>query len=151
VEGRSTAPDELDLADAEEPSESSDSRRTLALVAAVALAVILLAAVIGLMVWLVGNPATAEALRDAVIVMIALESVITGVAVIVLVVQVARLTALLQNEVRPLLEASNETLRTVRGTTTFLSENMVRPVVRLSGAMSAVRRAIELIGLGRVR
>jgi len=151
VEGRSTAPDEVLLADAEEPSESSDSRRTLVLVAAIALALILLAVVIGLMVWLVGNPATAEAVRDAVIVMIALESVITGVAVIVLVVQVARLTALLQNEVRPLLEASNETLQTVRGTTTFLSENMVRPVVRLNGAAAAVRRAIELIGLGRVR
>ena len=98
-----------------------------------------------------GNPAQAEAVRDAVIVMIALESLITGAAVIVLIVQVARLTALLQNEVRPLLEASNETLRTVRGTTTFLSDNMVRPVVRLSGAAAAVRRAIELIGLGRVR
>ncbi len=151
MEGRSSAPDELDLAEAEEPSEPSDSRRTLILVAAIGLALVLLGVVIGLIVWLVGNPATAEALRDAVIVMIAFESIITGVAVIVLVVQIARLTALLQNEVRPMLEASNEALRTVRGTTTFLSDNMVRPVVRLSGAAAAVRRAIELIGLGRLR
>jgi hypothetical protein len=151
VEGRSTAPDDFDLADAEEPSEPSDSRRILVVVAAISVALIGLAVVVGVMVWLVGNPAQAEAVRDAVIVMIALESLITGAAVIVLIVQVARLTALLQNEVRPLLEASNETLRTVRGTTTFLSDNMVRPVVRLSGAAAAVRRAIELIGLGRVR
>ena len=151
MEGRSTAPDDFDLADAEEPSEPSDSRRTLVVVAAIAVALIGLAVVVGVMVWLVGNPAQAEAVRDAVIVMIALETLITGAAVIVLIVQVARLTALLQNEVRPLLEASNETLRTVRGTTTFLSDNMVRPVVRLSGAAAAVRRAIELIGLGRVR
>jgi ABC-type spermidine/putrescine transport system permease subunit II len=151
VEGRSPAPDDFDLADAEEPSQPSDSRRTVVLVAAIGLGIVLLAVVIGLLAWLVGNPATAEALRDAVIVMIALESIITGVAVIVLIVQIARLTALLQNEVKPLLEASNETLRTVRGTTTFLSNNMVRPVVRLSGAAAAVRRAIELIGLGRVR
>jgi hypothetical protein len=151
VEGRSSAPDEFDLAEAEEPSEPSDSGRTLILVAAIGLALVLLGVVIGLIVWLVGNPATAEALRDAVIVMIAFESIITGVAVIVLVVQIARLTALLQNEVRPMLEASNEALRTVRGTTTFLSDNIVRPVVRLSGAAAAVRRAIELIGLGRLR
>jgi len=151
VEGRSTAPDESDLAVAEEPSEPSQTRRTLALVAAVGLGLLVLALLIGVIVWLVGHPSTAEALRDAVIVMIALESVVTGVAVIVLIVQVARLTALLQNEVRPLLEASNETLRTVRGTTTFLSENMVRPVVRLGGAAAAVRRALELIGLGRIR
>lgn len=151
MEGRSSAPDEFDLAEAEEPSEPSDSRRTLMLVAAIGLALVLLGVVIGLIVWLVGNPATAEVLRDAVIVMIAFESIITGVAVIVLVVQIARLTALLQNEVRPMLEASNEALRTVRGTTTFLSDNMVRPVVRLSGAAAAVRRAFELLGLGRLR
>lgn len=151
MKGRASAPDEFDLAEAEEPSEPSDSRRTLILVAAIGLALVLLGVVIGLIVWLVGNPATAEVLRDAVIVMIAFESIITGVAVIVLVVQIARLTALLQNEVRPMLEASNEALRTVRGTTTFLSDNMVRPVVRLSGAAAAVRRAFELLGLGRLR
>jgi len=149
VEGRSPATD--DAAAAEGPSEPSESRRTLAIVAAVGLGLLLLAVVVGLIIWLVGNPGTAEALRDTVIVMIAIESFITGVAVIVLIVQIARLTALLQNEVRPLLEASNETLRTVRGTTTFLSDNMVRPVVRLSGAAAALRRAIELIGLGRMR
>jgi hypothetical protein len=151
VEGRSDAPDDFDLAEAEEPSEAPDTRRTLLIGAAIAVGLFGLALVAGIMVWLVGNPAQAEAVRDAVIVMIALESLITGMAVLVLIVQVARLTALLQNEVRPLLEASNETLRTVRGTTTFLSDNMVRPVVRLSGAVAAVRRAIELIGLGRVR
>ena len=151
MEGRSTAPDDFDIAVAEEPSEKSESRRTLVIVAAIVLAVLALVIVVGAMLWLVGNPAKAEAFRDAVIILIALETIITGIVVIVLVVQVARLTALLQNEVRPLLEASNETLRTVQGTTTFLSDNMVRPVVRLSGAAAALRRAIELIGLGRLR
>jgi ABC-type spermidine/putrescine transport system permease subunit II len=151
VEGRSASPDEIELGDAEAASEPSETRRTLVIVAIVGAAVILLGLIIAAALWLVRNPATAEAVRDAVIVMIALESLITGAAVIILVVQIARLTALLQNEVRPMLEASNETLRTVRGTTTFLSENMVRPVVRLSGAAAAVRRAIELIGLGRIR
>lgn len=151
MEGRSPVNDNVDIADVEEPSEPSDSRRTLTIVAAVGLTLVLLVVVIGLLIWLAGHPEQAEAWRDAVIVMLALEAFITGVAVIVLVVQVARLSALLQNEVRPLLEASNETLQTVRGTTTFLSDNMVRPVVRLSGAAAALRRAIELIGLGRVR
>lgn len=151
MEGRSASPDEIELGDAEAASEPSETRRTLVIVAIVGAAVVLLGLIIAAALWLVRNPATAEAVRDAVIIMIALESFVTGVAVIILVVQIARLTALLQNEVRPMLEASNETLRTVRGTTTFLSENMVRPVVRLSGAAAAVRRAIELIGLGRVR
>ncbi len=151
MEGRSTAPDDDDLAAAEEPSRSSDNRRTLIILLAVGLSLLFLGGLVVFVNALVQNPRTAEALRDTVIVLIGIESLITGVAVIVLIVQVARLTALLQNEVRPMLEATNDTLSHVRGTTEFLSENMVQPVVRLGGAAAALRRAIELIGLGRLR
>jgi hypothetical protein len=151
VEDRSSAPDDAGIATAEEPSRSSDTRRTLIILLAVGLSLLLLGGLLVLVNALVQNPATAEALRDTVIVLIGIESLVTGVAVIVLIVQVARLTALLQNEVRPMLEATNETLSTVRGTTEFLSENMVRPVVRLGGAAAALRRALELVGLARLR
>jgi len=151
VESRSTVPDDTPLADAEEPTAPSDSRRALFIVLGVGLVVLLLALLAYAIVLLVSHPAEAEALRDAVIVLIGIESFITGVAVIVLIVQVARLSALLQNEVRPMLEATNETLGTVRGTTQFLSEKMVRPVVRVNAAVSAFRRALELLGLGRLR
>ena len=151
MEGRSSATDDADRAAAEEPSGSSDNRRTLILLLAVGLSLLLLGGLLVVVNAMVQNPATAEALRDTVIVLIGIESLVTGAAVIVLIVQVARLTALLQNEVRPMLEATNETLSTIRGTTEFLSDNMVRPVVRLGGAAAALRRALELIGLGRLR
>ena len=151
MEGRSTASDDLEIAVAEEPSRSSDKRRALIILLAVGLSLLLLGGLLIAVNALVQNPDTAEALRDMVIVLIGIESLVTGMAVIVLIIQVARLTALLQNEVRPMLEATNETLSTVRGTTQFLSENVVRPVVRLGGAAAAVRRVMELIGLGRLR
>ncbi len=151
MEGRSTAPDDDEIAAAEEPSRSSDNRRKLIILLAVGLSLLFLGGLVVLVNALVQNPQAAEALRDMVIVLIGIESLITGVAVILLIVQVARLTALLQNEVRPMLEATNETLSHVRGTTEFLSDNMVRPVVRLGGAAAALRRAIELVGLGRLR
>ena len=151
MEGRSTASDDAVIAAAEEPSGSSNNRRTLIILLAVGLLLLFLGGLLVVVNALVRNPETAEALPDMVIVLIGIESLVTGMAVIVLIVQVARLTALLQNEVRPMLEATNETLSTVRGTTEFLSDNMVRPVVRLGGAAAALRRAIELMGLGRVR
>lgn len=151
VEGRSSFPEDPDLDVSEEPNGPSDTRRTAILVAAVVLFLLVLVALVVGVATLVRNPGTAEALRDAVIVVLGIQSVITGLAVLVLLIQVARLTALLQNEVRPMLEATNETVQTLRGTTEFLSENVVRPVVRMNGAMAAVRRALELVGLARIR
>lgn len=148
---RSTESEDIDIDPAEETNGTPDSRRTLILVIAVGIGVLVLAGLIYGIVTLVQNPETAEALRDTVIVLIGILSLITGTAVIVLIVQVARLSALLQNEIRPILEASNETLQTVRGTTEFLSDKVVRPVVRVNAAGSAIRRALELIGLARRR
>ncbi len=151
MEPRSPASEDGGPAVAESSTPASDIRRTLTILLAVGIALLLLGGLLVLIAWLIRSPETAEAVRDAVIVAIGIESVITGVAVLVLVVQVARLTAMLQNEIRPMLEATNDALRTVRGTTEFLSDNMVRPVVRLSGAAAAIRRAFDLIGLGRLR
>jgi hypothetical protein len=63
----------------------------------------------------------------------------------VLIVQLARLTALLQNEVRPILESTNDTVNTLRGTSQFLSDNVVRPVIKVNGSLAAVRRVMDLI------
>jgi hypothetical protein len=70
-------------------------------------------------------------------------------ALIVLIIQLARLTALLQNEIRPILDSTNQTLNTLRGTTTFLSDNIAKPVVKLNSSVAALNRFIELIGLRR--
>jgi hypothetical protein len=79
----------------------------------------------------------------------AVEALIVGMALIVLIIQLARLTALLQNEVRPILDATNQTLSTLRGTTTFLSDNIANPVVKLNSSVAALMRFVELIGLRR--
>jgi hypothetical protein len=94
-------------------------------------------------------PDQAEAVRDIVIILLAAESLIVGLAVIVLMVQLARLTALVQNEVRPILESTQETLGTLRGTTVFLSRNLIRPVIRFNSSVSAVRRAFDMLRFGR--
>jgi hypothetical protein len=151
VEPRSSALEADEIDAAQESNGTPDARRPLLIAAAVGVTLLILAGLVFGVVSLVRSPGTAEALRDAVIVLIGIQSLITGTAVIVLIVQVARLSALIQNEVRPMLEASSETLRTVRGTTEFLSDKMIRPVVRLNAAGAALRRALELVGLARFR
>jgi hypothetical protein len=86
-------------------------------------------------------------IRDIFLIFMALESLLVGVALIVLIVQLASLINLLQNEVRPILNATSETVNTLRGTVEFLGENVVEPVVKLNGYLAGLRRMLELLGI----
>lgn len=89
-------------------------------------------------------------LRDTAIVFVAFESLLIGILMIVLVLQVQSLIVLLRDEIRPMLEAANETMTTVRGTTKFVSHNVVSPFVRWSGYLSGVRHIVrDISGLRR--
>jgi hypothetical protein len=88
-------------------------------------------------------------LRDAAIIFVAFETLLIGILLIVLMIQVQSLVVLLRDEIKPMLEAANETLATVRGTTQFVSHNVVSPVVKWSGYMAGLRRIVqEITGLG---
>ncbi len=73
--------------------------------------------------------------RDIAIIVVAVESLVIGVLLAVLIWQIWRLVAMLQTEVKPLLDDSKETVNTVRGTATFMSDNLVQPVIRTSGTL----------------
>jgi hypothetical protein len=89
-------------------------------------------------------------LRDAAIIFVAFETLIIGLLLIVLTLQIQSLTVLLRDEIRPMLEAANETMRTVRGTTKFVSHSVVSPVMKWSGYLAGVRRIFgEIAGLRR--
>lgn len=87
-------------------------------------------------------------LRDAAIIFVAFETLVIGVLLIILMVQVQSLVVLLRDEIRPMLEAANETLATVRGTTQFVSHNVVSPVVKWSGYLAGFQAILrEIAGL----
>lgn len=98
---------------------------------------------------MIKNPAQTETIRDIMIIVMAFESLIIGLALVILLVQLARLTNLLRYEIRPILEATNETIGSLRGTTRFLSDNLVTPVVKANSTFAALRRVIELIDFRR--
>jgi len=125
------------------------SRRTLLYAGIAVLFVGLLALVILAVVFMLRNPGQTETYRDIVIIFMALEALLLGIALIVLIVQLARLTGLIQNEIKPILESTQETVSTLRGTTTFISNNVVSPVIKASSSLAAARRALDLLRFGR--
>ena len=106
---------------------------------------VILALIIASVVFLL-NPGTDTArFRDVFIIFMALESIIIGLVLIILVVQLARLINLLQNEVKPILDSTNETVSTLRGTTQFLSDNLVEPVIKLNEYFAGLQQFIKLV------
>jgi heme/copper-type cytochrome/quinol oxidase subunit 2 len=114
----------------------------------VIIGVIILVILLGIAIFFLLQPSTpTDKIRDVFIIIVALESLIIGVAIIVLIVQLASLINLLQNEVRPILTATNETVNNLRGTAEFLGENVVEPVIKLNGYLAGMNRVIELMGI----
>lgn len=125
--------------------EEKQIKRTMAGV--IAGAVILLA-LLGAAIYFLLQPATpTDKIRDIFIIVVALESLVIGVALIILIVQMASLINLLQNEVRPILKATNDTVNNLRGTAEFLGENVVEPVIKLNGYLAGLNRMLELMGV----
>ena len=84
-------------------------------------------------------------IRDLAIVLLAIESLVIGIVLIVLILEVRSLARLLRDEVKPILDSADETVRTVRGTTTFVSDNLITPVVRISSFASGVGQALRIL------
>ena len=132
----------------EQAADRASTRRQRWLIVGIIAGVIILLASLGLAIFALTRDANTTAnVRDIFIIFMAFESLIVGVALVILIIQMASLINLLQNEVRPILQSTSETVNTLRGTTEFLSENLVEPVIKLNSSIAALRRFFELFGL----
>ena len=112
--------------------------------------IVVLALLIGGLIFLFVAPAeTTARVRDIFIIVMALETLLIGLVLVILIFQIARLTNLLQHEIKPILDSTNETVSTLRGTTQFLSNNLVEPVIKLNEYTAALKQLLSLIGIGR--
>ncbi|MBN2556095.1 MAG: hypothetical protein JXA97_09185 [Anaerolineales bacterium] len=98
---------------------------------------------------LIFQPANIALLRDVVIIFLAFESILGGLVLVLLLIQLARLTSLIQDEIKPILDSTNDTVHTLQGTTKFLSNNLVDPVMKASSSFAAVREALSWLRSGR--
>jgi hypothetical protein len=133
------------------PSQSTASQRQQRLVIGLLIVVglAILAGGIYAIGYLLQNEAQTETLRDIFIIVLALEFMVIGLALVILLVQLAKLINLLQNEVRPILQSTSQAANTLRGTASFLSQNLVGPVMKVNSTIAAVRRAADMLNFGR--
>lgn len=126
------------------PDGSQKDKKGL-IIAAVVLGILIIGTVVGLVVLAQkGNAQLAAQVRDVFIILLALEMFVIGVAFIVLVVQLANLTNLLQNEIKPILTSTTDTVNTLKGTVRFLSDNVTEPVIKLNESLASVRKLVDL-------
>ena len=130
------------------PPPSDQEQRMKRIMIGVIIGAVVILILLGVAIFFLLQPTTpTDKIRDVFIIVVALESLVIGVAIIVLIIQLASLINLLQNEVRPILTATNETVNNLRGTAEFLGENVVEPVIKLNGYLAGMNRVIELMGI----
>jgi len=93
------------------------------------------------------TPETTGHIRDIFIIVLALESLLIGAVLIILVVQLALLINMMQNEIKPILLSTKETIGTLRGTTAFISDRAVKPVIKASSYLAGARTFFQLLGI----
>lgn len=105
--------------------------------------------VAGIILLATSDEGTTSMVRDIFIILMALESIVIGVALVILVIQLASLINLLQNEIKPILKSTSDTVNTLKGTTAFLSDNLATPVIKINSSVAGLRKLLDLIGLFR--
>lgn len=132
----------------EPPTEMSADQKRGIIIAVIVLLVLL--ALIGVSIWFLLQPTTDTArIRDVFIIIMALVSMLTAVTLVILMIQLARLIVLLQNEIKPILDSTNEAVSSLRGTTIFLSDNLVEPVIKLNEYLAGLSTLVGVLGLGK--
>jgi hypothetical protein len=127
------------------PQQEELVPRTYIVIGVVVALVLAVLMVLGV-VWLASTQgAKMEALRDIMIIVLALESCIFGIVLMLLLLMMIRLVNMLEFEIKPILEKTNETLGTVRGTTTFVSDHVVQPVTKDTSYMAGLRSGVRTL------
>lgn len=131
------------------PSSQEDTKETgfdvtkwTVIAAGAAAGVILIIFLIGVVLALLPNigatAARVKTVRDLFIIVMGLESILIIFAIAALIIQIARLTNLLQNEVKPILKNTQDTVNTAKGTAQFVSANLTEPLIKASAFMAGV-------------
>lgn len=91
------------------------------------------------------NPQLTANLRDVAIIVFAtmglLIMIVLGALMIVLTYYVQSLVVLLRDEIKPVLLNVNQTMNTVRGTTSMVSDTVTKPLVKLASFLAGVQGA----------
>lgn len=122
-------------------AEEKAARRTQFII--IAVTVVFVALLVTAIVLMAKFPAATVVVRDIAIVFVAVTTFLMGLAMILLIFQIQVLIQVLRDEIQPLLQSVNDTASTVRGTTAFVSHNVVSPIMKFAGFTAGARQVLS--------
>jgi hypothetical protein len=145
VQSKTTVSTDPDAEQTLTAEEQAAKRTQMYIIAGAVVFLILLVAAIVLMA---SYPQATSVVRDIALVFVAVETFLIGLAMILLIFQIQVLIQVLRDEIQPLLRSVNDTASTVRGTTEFVSHNVVSPIIQAAGFASGVGRVFrDMVGV----
>lgn len=114
-------------------------------IAGAAVAITLL--VIVILLFIIPNEARV-ALRDIAIIFMVVLGIVGTLLTTLLVAALVIITIMIKDKIIPMLEQLTETAQRVRGTTSFVSDEVVQPIISAAGTIAKVR-AMTRTALGR--
>lgn len=127
-------------------TKTQSSRRTMTIVG-VAAAVVVILIILGF-VWMLSAGVTGT-VRDVVIILLAVESLLLVGLTLYLVVQMTLLVRMMRNELMPLIKSAQETVNSARGTTRFVGQKIVRPTAEASANVARLTRMFQVLFRGK--
>jgi amino acid permease len=121
------------------PKEKTSDKRAIIISILISLVVITLVVLATIFLVNPANQETTAQVRDIFIIFMALEAVLIGVALVILIIQLSALINLLQNEIRPIINSTSETVNTLKGTATFMSNNLSEPVIKANQFIAMIK------------
>jgi len=87
--------------------------------------------------------------RDIVIILLATESLIVGGVTLFLLYQVIMLLTLIREELIPLIQSTQDTVNSARGTTVYVSRKIVVPSVRAATTVARLQTMARVLFKGK--
>jgi len=91
------------------------------------------------------DPWVTTFLRDIAVIILAFETLVVIFFLGVMTVLLIYVILTLEREIKPVLSAISEAVYTVRGTTTFVSDTVVSPIIEVASIVGAIKGAAQAI------
>ncbi|MEJ7838972.1 MAG: hypothetical protein WKF81_09160 [Thermomicrobiales bacterium] len=115
------------------------SLKSKGLIAGIGTLVMFIAIIVGLFFLGDDDQSALERLRDIAIIFVVLTSIVTVVLLAGITAALVFLSIQIKDKVIPLLEEATGTVKRVRGTTNFLTEEAIKPILNVAGSYSRLR------------
>jgi hypothetical protein len=88
------------------------------------------------------TPLQLACVRDIAIIILVLETFVVTLLLALIVVLFGWLVTTVQDEIKPILMSAQQTVNTVQGTTRFVADTVVSPIISLAGMGAGVRSTL---------